>query len=311
MGHMDVKAEVKLSRLSALLRRSLWLDMLTEAEVMGQVWQDPDFDPALLVTHERDEELAGAIFGVIRREKDATGGTERRVGYVKFIAVDPRYQRQGIGTGLLARLEERLAEKGVEEIRVSGSAPCYLWPGVDVRYTGAYCFFLARGYTRYSDAVNMRVDLATAPLDTVADEKHLAEKGIVVRRMEEGDREAVGTWIARTFGENWRWETLATLNRQPVAAFIALQPDSPPGEEVIGFAAYAGNRRNWFGPMGTDPRARKLGVGRTLLRLCLRDLREMGYTDAQIAWTGPVAFYARTVEARMDRVFYLLRRSLH
>ncbi|MBE3576577.1 MAG: GNAT family N-acetyltransferase [Limnochordales bacterium] len=296
----------RLRELASLLRSALWLDMLTEAEVEGQVWGDPDFDPELQLGVEVDGGLVGALGGVVRQDR----GTGTSVGYVKFVAVSPTYQRQGVGTSLLKRFEALLAARGVDTVRVSGSAPCYLWPGVDVCYTGAYCFFLKNGYTRYADAVNLRVDLATAPLDTEDDERFLASQGIVVRRMEPDDAEAVGNWIARAFGDNWRWETMASLRRSPPAVFIAIQPSAAAEERVVGFAAYAGNRRNWFGPMGTDPRVRKLGIGRTLLRLCLRDLREQGYLEAQISWAGPVPFYARTVNARMDRVFYLMHRSL-
>ncbi|MGE5481934.1 MAG: GNAT family N-acetyltransferase [Bacteroidota bacterium] len=296
----------RLSELASLLRNSLWLDMLTEAEVEAQVWGDPDFDPELQLGAEADARLIGALGGFVRHEH----GTNRNVAYVKFIAVDPAYQRQGVGTNLLKRFERILMGRGIDEVRVSGSAPCYLWAGVDVRYTGAYCFFLKNGYGRYADAVNPRVDLATAPLDTAEEERFLATHGIVVRRMEPGDAELVGNWISKLFSDHWRWETMASLRRSPAAVFIALQPSAPEEERVVGFAAYAGNRRNWFGPMGTDPRVRKLGIGRTLLRLCLRDLREQGYTEAQISWAGPVPFYARTVDARMDRIFYILRRSL-
>jgi hypothetical protein len=62
--------------------------------------------------------------------------------------------------------------------------------------------------------------------------------------------------------------------------------------------------------MGTAEEARGLGVGRVLLRRCLADQAETGRQEAQIGWVGPIHFYARAIGARVERVFWLFRRSL-
>ncbi|NUP67682.1 MAG: GNAT family N-acetyltransferase, partial [Nonomuraea sp.] len=75
------------------------------------------------------------------------------------------------------------------------------------------------------------------------------------------------------------------------------------------FAAW-GARPAWFGPMGTAPDARGLGLGGVLLRRCLADQRAAGQASAQIGWVGPLRFYSRAVGARAERVFWLYRRDL-
>ena len=78
----------------------------------------------------------------------------------------------------------------------------------------------------------------------------------------------------------------------------------------LGFAAYDTNRAGWFGPMGSSPAARGRGVGSALLRACLSDYLDAGRTSCEIAWVGPVDFYARTVEAEPGRTFLALCKPL-
>jgi mycothiol synthase len=62
--------------------------------------------------------------------------------------------------------------------------------------------------------------------------------------------------------------------------------------------------------MGTLESERQHGIGTVLLKRCLADLRAAGHRSAQIAWTGPVHFYARAVDARIDRTFWPYQKSL-
>ncbi len=62
--------------------------------------------------------------------------------------------------------------------------------------------------------------------------------------------------------------------------------------------------------MGTAPAAEGSGIGAVLLRRCLADQRAAGIEAAQIGWVGPVPFYSRSAGARIERVFFLYRKSL-
>jgi GNAT superfamily N-acetyltransferase len=87
---------------------------------------------------------------------------------------------------------------------------------------------------------------------------------------------------------------------------VALAKDG----SLLGFAAYGSSRPSWFGPMGTAPAARGLGIGALLLRRCLADQRAAGHDQVQIGWVGPLPFYAKAVGARVERVFLLYRKQL-
>jgi mycothiol synthase len=159
----------------------------------------------------------------------------------------------------------------------------------------------------------MTVALGTAEADgrlaTAADEQRLAAEGITVRRLVEADREPIMPWL-NAWGGTWSREALSTLGRPDTAGtYIAVLRDGAADAEYVGFASYGVNRAGWFGPMGTGGPLRKLGIGGVLLRRCLSDLRAAGHTESQICWVGPIAFYARTVDAYVERVFRLYRKE--
>jgi hypothetical protein len=55
--------------------------------------------------------------------------------------------------------------------------------------------------------------------------------------------------------------------------------------------------------MATDPTTQGVGVGQALLGAVCRDLMIAGRADAEIAWVGPVGFYAKAAGATVSRVF--------
>ncbi|GAA2874687.1 hypothetical protein GCM10010517_35420 [Streptosporangium fragile] len=220
------------------------------------------------------------------------------VGHVDLLAVHPTARGAGLGPSLVAAAEEWLRGRGATEARFAGNPPCYAWPGVDVRATPAACLVESLGYERYDVAWNMTADL-TGDLSTGADVARLARSGVTVHAAGPGERGALLPFIREHWNGNWAWEA-----EQATGCQYALREG-----EILGFAAW-GARPAWFGPMGTAPAARGLGVGRVLLRRCLSEQRAAGMTSAQIGWVGPLRFYSRAVGARAERVFWLYRRGL-
>ncbi|MFI7639833.1 GNAT family N-acetyltransferase [Nonomuraea sp. NPDC049400] len=218
-------------------------------------------------------------------------------GHIDLLAVHPSVQGQGRGRALVRAAEEWLRGQGARQARFAGNAPCYAWPGIDVRYTAAACLAESLGYERYQVAWNMTADLST-DLSVEDDLRRLEKAG--VRVLAAGaDRERVAAFVEEQWNERWAWEATHA------AGLHYAERDG----RVLGFAAW-GARPGWFGPMGTSPDARGLGVGRVLLRRCLADQRAAGQASAQIGWVGPLRFYSHAVGARAERVFWLYRREL-
>ena len=246
-----------------------------------------------------------SVIGVVL---GSTGYRDPAVGHVDLIAVDPAHRRRGVGRALLARIESALAGLGAGEVLLAGNPPIYAWPGIDVRYTPAICAALATGYEQHATAWNMTADLTPGSLalaPTGPAEARLASVGVTVRRAGPEDVAALTAFARGHFDAGWSAEITHSVGRPGAGCHLAERDG-----EILGFAAYGSSRPSWFGPMGTAPAARGLGVGGVLLRRCLQDQHASGLTSAEIGWVGPVPFYSANAGARIERVFFLYRKQL-
>lgn len=237
------------------------------------------------------DDLKGVVFASL-------SARDRSIGHIDLLATHPDVRGRGLGRALVVAAEGWLRGEGAVEARFAGNPPCYAWPGIDVRYTAAACLAESLGYERYHVAWNMTADL-TSPLTTYTDLVRLAREDVTVHAAGPADRAAVLAFVREHWNENWAWEV-----GQATGCHYAAREG-----EILGFAAW-GARPAWFGPMGTAPAARGLGIGRVLLRLCLAEQQAAGMASAQIGWVGPLGFYSRAVGARAERVFWLYRRDL-
>lgn len=285
-----------------------------DAEAARALWNrsaahDP-LSPALFA-----EKLGGADVALVATEAGAVVGLGVGVlwptpgalrGSVRLLAVGPEHRRRGIGTALLYAIERRLGERGATVVRLAEAAPNYLTPGVDVRYAAGLAFAAARGYRDIGEAVNLGVDLEADDWDTTADEARLGDAGVAVRRAVEADRPALGRLLDAHW-PGWRPEADRAFEDAPISLHVALRDG-----EALGFAAADTNNvgTGWFGPMGTAPAARGLGIGAALCRRGLADLRAQGLDRATIAWAAALPFYARTAGAEVERRFLRFEKAL-
>jgi predicted N-acetyltransferase YhbS len=243
----------------------------------------------------------GQVIGVVL---GSVSHRDASVGHVDLVAVDSGHRRQGVGRALLARVEAALAGLGVDEVVLAGNAPYYAWPGIDVRYTPAICAAMALGFEQDQPAWNMTAVVGDE--STVEAEKRLADEGIGVRRAGLDDLPGLVDFALVNFGSQWAGEISHSVGRDRAACHIAVDSAG----KILGFAAYGSSRPSWFGPMGTAPAGRGLGIGGLLLRRCLRDQKANGHDRVQIGWVGPLPFYSGQVGARVERVFFLYRKQL-
>lgn len=282
-----------------LCAAALPLDTFSLRLLEDRVFADPRFDASLALGIQEAGRLAAAAVAVVRPIQD--GSTS---GWLKLLAVHPGHRRGGLASRLLAAIEARCARAGAARLDAIG-APYYLWPGVDVRYTPACCLLERLGWSEYRYTVNMAVDLAGQSFATDDDERRLAADGCRVARADQASLPAILEFI-RGEWPLWAEEVPIAMLNTPASLFYLAQ-----GPRVLAFAAYdAAMFPGTFGPMGTDAALRGRGAGGVLLKRCLRDMKELGYPRCEIAWTGPVGFYARQVNAHICRVFRGYRKEL-
>lgn len=280
--------------LAELVTAALPGEHLDRDELVACCWDDP----GVVLGGDR-----GAIAAVTRTFGDTV------LGWVRLLVVHPRARRVGEGRALLAVAEEWCRARGAVQVRFGGSAPFYLWPGVDVAWTAGLCLAEVAGYRTEGAEVNMTCATTyRAPVPPGVE---------VTRAVEDTDGDAVLAWC-RTHWPHWEPElALALEHASAFAARRRPDPNGGSGGEVVGFACHSVNRAGWVGPMATRtgpgsrvPGSRVPGTGAALLGCVCTDLMVAGYPQAEIAWVGPVAFYAKAAGAVVSRVFRTVVKDL-
>lgn len=278
---------------------SLPLDPFSVRLLRTRIFEDPRFDGELSLAIEDTGKLIAVAVGVVRAVAEGPPH-----GWIKLLAVHPDHRRQGLAKALLAELEQRFRQRQVPQLDTVG-APHYLWPGIDVRYTPACCLFEKLGFSEHRYTVNMAVDLAGQNFDTQANEQRLSTDGFAFHRSDPAAFDDILAFIGKDWPV-WCDEVRIAMANHPVTLYHATQ-----GDRVVAFAAYdTAMFKGTFGPMGTDASLRGKGVGAVLLKRCLRDMKDRGCPRCEIAWVGPVGFYARQVNACINRVFRDYRKTL-
>jgi mycothiol synthase len=284
------------AELADLVAAALPGEELSEDELVSCCWDDPPAGSA-----EQGAVLAlpdgtGAVSVVWRPPQPAPedGGAHRPGAFVKLVAVRPEARRQGRGHQLLAAAETWAWDHGSTELCLEGAPPFYLWPGIDATATEALCLADARSYAVSGTGLNLA--LAT-------DFRAPTPEGVVVRRViTDADVTAVASLVSGAWPSWWAETARAIEHGCCHGAF----PDDG-GDGAVGFVCHSVSRAGWLGPMGTDPRRRRSGVGRALLSAVCRDLMIAELPTTEICWAGPLRFYAKS-GATVSRVFRLYRK---
>jgi GNAT superfamily N-acetyltransferase len=277
------------AELAALVEAALPGERLSADELEGVCWDDPG------VVLGPPEAAASAV----TREHDGV-----TVGWVRLLVVHPGARRQGLGSRVLAAAEQWCADQGAAQVRFGGSAPFFLWPGIDTRWTAGLCLAEAAGYRTESSMLDLSCPTTfRAPVPA----------GVVVRRVvSDADAEAVVRWSVGHW-PHWTAELARGVEQGGAFAAFVEQDDTADGlPEVLGFACHSVNRAAWIGPIAT----RSLdgthvpGTGAALMSELCRDLMVAGYPDAEIGWVSNVSFYARTTGATVSRVYQSVVKDL-
>ena len=263
-----------------------------------RVFNDPRFDPDLALGSQHAGRLVAAAVAVER-----SFPTGQHHAWIKLLAVAPAARGKGLATALMTELERRCRRRQLPQIDTVGF-PHYFWPGVDVRYTPACCLLETLGFKEARYIINMAVDLNQS-FDAADMQQRLARDGFTFHRADAAVAAELVAFIERDW-PIWRDEVPLALANDPSSMFYCRHAG-----RIVAYAAYdVAMFPGTFGSMGTDPAFRGRGLGAVLLRLCLADMQNKRYPRCEIAWVGPVGFYARQVNACINRVFRDYRKTL-
>jgi GNAT superfamily N-acetyltransferase len=288
-------------------QEALFLDRFTRELLAEKLFANrrPDEFRWSVQVAEHSSRIVGfmqSAFRVAPVESSRALGAAPPKGWVGLYGVESAYCRHGVARALHDRVLSGLP-RDVLEIEPL-AIPCnYLVPGIDPRYTESLCLLEALGYERFGETANLTVDL-TRPYETADALRSLAARGVEIRRAQLSDSALLDGFFDAHFGDGWRYEAELALRNDPPSLHVAFRDG-----RIIAFSAHSTQNRElgFFGPMGTAPDSRGLGLGRVLLWLCLNDLREAGHRTAVIPWVGPITFYHRWAGCRVERIFWRYR----
>ncbi|MDQ4044688.1 MAG: GNAT family N-acetyltransferase [Chloroflexota bacterium] len=267
--------------------RGLYADPINATTWRAKVLLDPNFDREGCMVAEVDGEVQGFILSLVRRVPFFNDGLEPEKSWITAFAVDPAWQRQGIGGRLLDAAVERLRGLGRTTVALAPYVPNYFTPGADVRaYDHGITFLTERGFKIIERPISMRAELTvfTSPQPVRERIAMLREDGIEVRPATPEDIAPVLDFIPRHFSWDWHREATGVFNDlyngdpRFVGMVVARQHD-----EVLGYAEHRGER---FGPFGVRPDLRSWGIGRALLATTLSEMLKKNFHAAWFLWTG-------------------------
>jgi GNAT superfamily N-acetyltransferase len=272
------RAEV--GHLASLVEAALPSERFSADELLACCFDDPGVVLAL-------GDGSGAVGAVVRDHGD------RLVGWVRLVAVEPGARRRGRGRALLSAAEDWLFDHGAAEVQLGGSAPFYLWPAVPGDALEMLCLVEAARYQPTGAELNMSIPTTF---------RAAAPDGVGLHRVvDDGEAEAV-TAFAGSHWPGWVPELVRSIEQGGCHAAVDQRDRA-----LIGFACHSVNRAGWVGPMATAAEERGRGVGHALLGALCTDLMTANFRDAEIAWVGPIRFYAKA-GARPSRVFRSYRK---
>ncbi len=229
---------------------------------------------------------------------------------IRVLAVAPNARGRGVGSALLAACEATARAAGETALRTLDQPGNYLAPGIDERNAAAIAWLERRGWRRHGELnLDVLIDVRGNPRVSAARADELAAaaraRGYEVRRAHPDERALVDA-VSAEFGGAWPFEVERALGAEPSGVHVALQ-----GGAYCAFAAHDGNNRGlgWFGPAGTWPAHRGLGLGEALLVACLVDVAAH-HAQCEVAWIGPRGFYDKVAGIAAERRFVVLRRDL-
>ena len=287
------------------------LSPITPDFINQHIFRDIDYDPTFVLGYFNEtSEIIGIVMGVQRLWKKSA-----EESWIKFIIVDPRYQRMQIGSKLLIEVEKRLRSNGAKHITFGSSAPSYFLPGLPKTFEGPLSIMKKMGWTLSSTRTNMIYEKTLGFEQFVLDRNDIR---LVVGEDLEFNQEKILDFISREFSPSWAKEVEpALLNTLLITGkikntFIILEDVS--NNKILGFCAIGGTNPFWLGPMGVSKAFRRKGLGKVLVCGAIKDFLTKNPTQNHILipWVNEAnqEFYQKTIGAKIYTPFWKLDKEI-
>ena len=236
------------------------------------------FDRELMLLGFEADEPVGLIFGVRKHEFLNREDESNTPGFITLLLVAPEHRNKGIGSALLARLEDEFRRLGKKNLDVSFLSPINLdWlipgtpghghnnmPGMDTDSMG-YGFLTRKGYRTTVCEVAMYLNLSDYQKSDIVEEKRkaLKEQGIIAGLYDPNEKCEWDGMCDRVGSEYWRKVLKDELSSPSPRPILAARTNG----HIVGFTGPVDveeSGRGWFTGICTDPLYEQRGIATVL-----------------------------------------------
>jgi len=282
-------------KIVALWNQVLKCDPISQSRLVQWVLADPDYwpgeDSGFFVAVIRDEPV-GFLRAIIRRVPNERLGLEPEVGWIPLVAVETGHQRKGIGMALMdtaIAYFRRHQRKRIWVCGGSGSAPAYIFPGVDNdAYPGGLALFAKAGFKVDRGSVGMSREIVSFDLDEYHRQAWLQGKDVQVMVLTPELVQDFFIFMAETFPGDWisaaRVKIQAGALHEVLVAIVE--------GRIVGYCQWVGEH---FGPFGVQSEYRRHKIGSKLFVEAVRRIRQADGRTVWFNWAEDDAarFYSR------------------
>lgn len=269
-----------------LLNRCLSADPTTIDTFQRKVLLDPNFDTRGAPVARAGAGVVGFALGMTRRCKLEDAAPDFDRSWITLIAVDERFRRRGIATGLTREMEAYFRRCECTSTYVSPYAPNYFTPGVDMAaYPEALEFFGSVGFEEVYRPLAMDANLVGLQTPEWVRNKEASLRGTVtVETFRPELALPLLEFLRSDFPGDWQ-----RFGREAIAKITLgeFRPDNlwiaHEQGRVVGYCQHDNAGR--FGPFGVSAAERGRGIGAVLLFRCLHAMRAKGLHNAWFLWT--------------------------
>ena len=304
-----------------------------EAEQVFELWQR-NFGDRWPISLEVFREITEAVFaGVETYNLVATNAAGAVLGYlasqvrprtdteasILVLMVDPRLQRQGVGTRLLSAAVDRFRSEKIDTVHLGANAELAFWQGIPTYLPSAKPFFEKHGWEIYEKSYDLVGDLRRfrAP-DWVIDRPR--QHGVCIRTAKKEDIPALLEFLSSEFPDWRRWFVAEADARGTGGIVVAVRDD-----QVLGCMILKDTRstdwRGWqwqtllgedmggIGAVGVARAHRRKGIGLAMVAEASRLLRDRGIRNCFVGWTWLIDWYGE-LDYKVWHEYWMARKFL-